>query len=167
MWQSLLPQIPPHLLLGKGFAISPEDYQMMGVDVSFRAIDPSQQALALSFDYHNGPLSVIIPFGIWGVIAFCWFLGAGTWVVYRNYRYGDPELRIINAFLLASFITDLLVFFFIFGAISGDIAVFVGLVGLSVALNGGVCRPVQVPAAAEAQKPSPNFLPRPRSSFQR
>ena len=25
--------------------------------------------MALSYDYHNGPLSVLIPFGIWGGIA--------------------------------------------------------------------------------------------------
>jgi len=28
----------------------------------------------LAGDYHNGPLSVIIPFGVFGVIAFVWFL---------------------------------------------------------------------------------------------
>jgi hypothetical protein len=28
-------------------------------------------------DYHNGPLSILIPFGLFGMIAFLWLLGAG------------------------------------------------------------------------------------------
>ena len=77
MWKALLPQVPPHLLLGKGYAISMEDFEMMGRDVAFRSVDASQQGLALAGDYHNGPLSVVIPFGIWGVIAFLWFASPG------------------------------------------------------------------------------------------
>jgi hypothetical protein len=64
MWKGLLPTIPQYLLVGKGYAISMNDYQFMGVDSAFRSADAGQQALALSGDYHNGPLSVIIPFGI-------------------------------------------------------------------------------------------------------
>ena len=30
MWKALLPQVPPHLLLGKGYAITPEDYRNDG-----------------------------------------------------------------------------------------------------------------------------------------
>ncbi|MGA3162969.1 MAG: O-antigen ligase family protein [Verrucomicrobiota bacterium] len=142
MWKALLPQIPQHLLVGKGYAISMEDYQMMSYGSAFKAVDPSQQGLALAGDYHNGPLSVILPFGIWGVIAFVWFLAAGSRVVYRNYRYSDPSLQIINTFLLASFIVQVVFFLFIFGAFNGDMAKFVSTLGLSVALNGGVCHPL-------------------------
>jgi hypothetical protein len=141
MWKALLPQVPQHLLLGKGLAITHEDYEMMGWNSSFQTVDPSQQALALSFDYHNGPLSVVLPFGIWGAIAFVWFLAAGIWVVYRNYRYGDPSLQMINTFLLASFVVHAVFFLFIFGGFSSEMVSFAGSLGLSVALNGGVCRP--------------------------
>ena len=101
MWKAILPQIPPHLLLGKGYAISMEDFQMMGV-TTFRSVDASQQGLALSGDYHNGPISVILPFGIWGAVVFLWLMIGGAWAMYGNYRYGDESLRTINTFLWVS-----------------------------------------------------------------
>jgi len=68
MWKALLPQVPKYLLLGKGMTISTEEYnEMMGGSVLGRnagQFDPSQDPLALAYDYHNGPLSVLIPFGI-------------------------------------------------------------------------------------------------------
>ena len=102
MWKALLPQIPPHLLLGKGYAISVEDFQMMGNDTSFHAVDASQEGLALAGDYHSGPLSVIIPFGIWGAMAFLWLLIAVAWAMYCNYRHGDESLRTINTYMWVS-----------------------------------------------------------------
>jgi len=93
MWKALLPQVPQHLLLGKGYAISQEDWEFMGTDSAFHTTDSAEQGLALSGDYHNGPLSVILPFGIWGVIAFLWFLTAGGWALHRNFRCGDPRLE--------------------------------------------------------------------------
>lgn len=140
MWTALLPQIPKHLLLGKGYAISAEDFQMMGYDSAFTSVDASQQGLALSSDYHNGPLSVILPFGIWGVIAFTWFLIASNRIVYRNYRYCSPELKTVNTFLLTSYVIATINFVFLFGSLADGMAGFVGLLGLSVCINHGVCR---------------------------
>ena len=36
----------------------------------------------LAGDYHNGPLSILMPFGMFGAIAFLWLLGAGLKVLY-------------------------------------------------------------------------------------
>ena len=152
MWKALLPQIPQHLLVGKGYAITMEDYQMMGLDSSFQTTDASQGGSALAGDYHNGPLSVILSFGIWGAIVFVWFLAAGIRVFYRNYRYGDPSLQMINTFLLATFVAHVVFFLFIFGGLSSDMSGFIGLLGLNVALNGGVCRP----SRTVASKPQTN-----------
>ncbi len=158
MWKALLPQVSDHLLLGKGYAITQEDYQMMGSDSSFRSIDPAEQALALSADYHSGPISVILPFGIWGVIAFFWFLIAAVWALHHNRLYGDPALRGANTFLLAMFLAKVIVFFFIFGALQDDIAIFTGLLGLSVSLNGGVCRQNAKPIPTIADATAHNVL---------
>jgi len=57
---------PQYLLLGKGYGFSAGNFQFMGRDSAFHNVDPSQQALALSSDYHNGWLSVLLTFGIWG-----------------------------------------------------------------------------------------------------
>ena len=140
MWQALLPQIPKHLLLGKGYAISTEDMAVMGADSAIHTANAEDQGLALSGDYHSGPLSVILPFGIWGVIAFLWFTYTSLQVVYRNYRYCKPELRLVNSFLFTSYIVGMISFYFIAGGLSDAMLGFCGMLGLSIGLNNGVCR---------------------------
>jgi hypothetical protein len=161
MWRALLPQIPQYLLLGKGYAITPEDAQLLGSDAALRSIDPGEQGAAISGDYHSGPLSVILPFGIWGAAAFFWFLIAGVWALHRNHLYGDPALQTINTLLFAAFFTKVISFFLIVGALSGDIAGFVSYLGLSISLNGGICRPARMPAVTTAVPPA-NLPVRPR-----
>jgi hypothetical protein len=168
MWRALLPQVPSHLLLGKGYAISQEDYQMMGRDSSFKSDDPAEQGLALAGDYHSGPLSVILPFGIWGVITFVWFLAAGVWMLRRNHLYGDPALQTVNIFLFASFLAKIVSFIIIFGSLSSDIAGFTGFLGLSLCLNGGICHPNRQSVAATANTPErPPGRPQLQPFFQR
>jgi hypothetical protein len=169
IWRALLPEIPGYLLLGKGYSFSQETFtESMGNNATFlNTIDPSQNALALSSDFHSGPLSVIIPFGIWGIIALLWFWAAGYWVVWRNYKYGDPTLRHINIFLYASFIAKCFSFLFIFGALSDDVGGFAALIGMSVALNHGVKGPRPLPKANPAFGSQPLAFPRPAGFIQR
>lgn len=174
MWSALLPQIPPHLLLGEGLAISTEDFDemMSGNQIlanTAEKVDASQGSLALAADYHNGMLSLIIPFGIWGVITILWFLAAGTWVLYQNAKYAPPELFLVNAFLMVLFVWEAANFVSCFAGlqISSELANFVGYLGMSIALNNGVCRP-----AGEPVKELPKVIPfraltRPRPAFQR
>ncbi len=96
----------------------------------------SAEVAILAPDYHNGPLSLLIPFGLWGLLAFGWFLIASGRVLYRNYKFGEESLRHINVFLLAVFLTRVIFFFAVFGAIGSDVASFLGLIGLSVSING-------------------------------
>jgi hypothetical protein len=146
MWQVLIPQIPRYLLLGKGFSIDPNE--MYFSIIGGGAEDIGAQAELVAGDYHSGPLSVIIPLGIWGVAGFLWLLGAGVRVLYRNFRYGDPALRNINAYFLAFFLMQSIVFFLIFGAFKNQLYIFTGLLGMSVSLNGGAAKPPQVVARA-------------------
>ena len=171
MWKALLPQVPKYLLLGKGMAISPEEYnEMMGGKPAFSVVDASQQSLALSYDYHNGPLSVIIPFGIWGCIVVIWFFAAGLHALHCNFKYGDPLLRTINTLFFVLFLVQVCSFMVLGGGLSSDLPRFVGILGFSVALNGGVCRPASqpVPAREAFQRPR-GVLPRsqPRPAFPR
>jgi len=174
MWKALLPQIPPHLLLGRGFAIPTEEYnEMMGMGGTAlgtgRGIDPSQGALALSYDYHNGMLSIVLCFGIWGVIAFLWFVFAGLRVTYLNFRYGDPALRTVNALLFILFFTQAGSYLSCMGGmqIALEIGFFLGYLGLSIALNNGVCRPAPQPAQADRPFPPAEPYSRLRPDFQR
>ncbi len=149
MWHDLWPQVPQYLLLGKGYALTQDDFSMMGggdlANGAEAKMDASQGALAVSGDYHNGPLSTLIPFGVWGGITFLWFTLAGLRVMYRNLKYGDPQLRIVNTFFMAQYITAYLGFFFIFGSYSDAIFGFSKMIGFSVALNGGVLGPKTQP----------------------
>jgi hypothetical protein len=141
MWQALLPQIPQYLLVGKGYVISSVDYDfVMGPEASVRNTFAQNQALSLAEDFHSGPISTIIPFGIWGSLAFLWFMGAGLWVTYQNYRHGDPGMETMNIFFLAAFAAQIIYFLFCFGDLAGDMLKFTGLLGLNVSFNGGVCR---------------------------
>src|SRR5690606_33730745 len=92
-----------------------------------------------------GPLSLIIPFGIWGVLAFVWFLIAAHRVLWRNYKYSPPEMLKLNQFLLAYFYAKVIFFTLFFGAFYLDLAAFVGVIGLSISANAGMRAPVTEP----------------------
>ena len=142
MWAETLPQVPQYLIVGKGYGFSAQDMAMLQ---DLRRGANGLEATELAGDYHNGPLSVIIPFGIFGVIGFVWFVAAAGRVLYRNYRFGSPELRSLNTFLFGFFLVKVFFFLVIFGSLVTDLAMFVGLVGLGVSLNGGVAKPVVTP----------------------
>jgi O-antigen ligase len=134
MWRNVVGQIPKYLLRGKGYNVSPDDLYMAQYS-AMRGFASSWEGAATAGDYHNGPLSVLIPFGIWGFAAFVWFIIAGSWYLYRNYRDGPEELKRINAFLFAFFVGRAAFFFLVFGALSTELYIFTGLLGMSVALN--------------------------------
>ena len=171
MWEGLLPQIPQYLLLGKGYTISPQDYDfVMGPEAAVRNTFAENQGLALAEDFHSGPISTIIPFGIWGCLGLLWLLAAGTWALYRNYRYGDSALQTVNTFLLAAFVGETIFFLFGFGDLASDMMKFTGLLGLSVSFNNGVRQPVRVVQPArdwDRPRRLPSPPPAPVPAFQR
>ncbi len=157
MWKDLLPQIPQYLWLGKGYSFSGEQMDIIHVDPQTVTGTAGSE---MATDYHNGPLSVILPLGLPGVFAFLWFLYMGLRVTYNNYRYGAPELAHLNRFLFAYFLARTFFFFTIFGSLYSDMVMFTGLVGLSVSLNGGMAKPATAPEPAftpERFRPSPVF----------
>ena len=171
MWSALLPQIPKYLLLGKGYNINPLDYEfVMGPQAAIQSKFAQNDAMALAEDFHNGPISILLPFGLWGAIVFLWFVIAAFRVLYRNYRYGDPALKTINSFLLAAFATHFIMFLFVGGDFSSDMMQFCGWLGLSVAFNGGVAHRVRVVQAVPQPERPRGFVPTtasPAPAFQR
>jgi hypothetical protein len=155
IWKLLIPQVPTYFWVGKGFGMDPIEMNLL-IETCQRWGSYETEATIASGSYHNGPLTLIIPLGIWGVIGFLWFAMAGLRVVYRNYRYGPPELNMINTFLLGYFIMRLIYFLLLYGHFFQDFMVFTGIVGLSVSLNGGmakkseeIAQPVAEPVMAE------------------
>jgi hypothetical protein len=135
MWRQVLPDVPKYLFHGKGYVLDPTELYLAGVS-QHRFRGEGLAGTIVAGDYHNGPLSILIPFGIYGMIAFVWFLVAGTRTLYRNYKFGDPAYRTVNTFLLGAFVARTFWFFLFFGGFHSDIAYFTGLLGLGVALNG-------------------------------
>jgi hypothetical protein len=135
MWEQLLPTIPEYLWKGKGYGIDPTDLEFAFENARRGYMGPYGGSLAAG-DYHSGPLTIIIPLGIWGVLAFAWFIIVSLRYLYRAYRYGAPEFIAINRFLLAFFIARVVSFVFIFGSFSNELYFFTGIIGLSVSLNG-------------------------------
>jgi hypothetical protein len=168
MWTALLPQIPKYLLLGKGYAISSGDLALIGNDSAFHASDAADQGLAVSGDYHSGPLSVILPFGIWGALVFLWFIYVSIRVVYRNFRYGNPALQTINTFIFTTYIVSVFSFLFLAGGLADGMLGFCGVLGLSISLNNGVCRAPVRPQKNIVFKHRPELVrPQIRPAFQR
>jgi hypothetical protein len=149
MWQTLLPEVPTYLLKGKGYGFDPHEMEFMAENTR-RGYDRSYTEFILSGEYHSGPLSIVIPFGVWGFLVFGWFIVAAIQFLYRQYRDGSPALRSINTFLLAYFVARLVVFLFIYGAFHYDFFIFTGLLGLSVSLNGAA--PATEPKPAETEE---------------
>lgn len=147
MWKLVLPEVPQYLLRGRGYRMAPSDMLLMQESILRGYAKPFEWAL-ISGDYHNGPLSVIIPFGLWGALAFLWFVGASLRLLYRNFRHSPPELKVINTALLTVFVTRAVIFFTIYGALFTDLFLFTGLVGLSISLNGGARAPAPAPEPA-------------------
>ena len=143
MWSGLMEkEVPDHLWKGKGYAITKDDYdEMMGQTAFSQSGSVDQQGLALAGDYHNGMLSLVIPLGVYGVAIFLWFGFAGLRVVWLNFKYGRPDLRTINFFMFIMFFNELVSYLSCVGglAFSADINWFAGYLGMSIALNGGVC----------------------------
>lgn len=156
MWRAIVPDVPKYLWLGKGYALDPKDLYFSQLQIS-RRYDAHYEGSMVAGDYHNGPLTLIIPFGIWGVLAFSAFIIASIRVLWRNYKYGDPEMVIINRFNLVTFIAHLIFFLAVFGAFYNDIARFVGFVALSITLNRGVASPAPA-VATVAEEVEPQSL---------
>jgi hypothetical protein len=145
MWQEVLPDVPRYLILGKGYSFDPKDVDIARISVRTAAAAEGSEVVG---DYHNGLLSVILPFGVFGVIGFFWFVFASGRALYLNYKYGDAALKNINTFLFAFFVAKFLFFVVVFGSLYADLAMFAGTIGLSISLNGGVAR-------QQAEEPAP------------
>ena len=135
IWRRVLPDVPQYLMLGKGYAINAGDLSFMtGGGIH----SESTELTILAGDYHNGPLTLLIPLGIWGMVGFLWFVWASMRFLYKNYKYSPPELLNLNRFLLVYFIARFISFMAIFGSFYTDFFVFAGIVGLSTSINHGV-----------------------------
>lgn len=158
MWQVVVDEVPKYLILGKGYGGNATDLYLVR-ESTRRGFISDFEGLYIAGDYHSGPLSVLVPLGIPGVLAFLWFLGAATYALYRNHRYGPPELQRINTFLLTFFVVQTFFYMFIYGAFTSGLGLFTGTLGLSISLNGGVASAASSKVKEEAEVPAETPAP--------
>jgi hypothetical protein len=137
IWKTVLPDVPKYLLVGKGYNFNATDY-MLTQESMKRGMYNSYEDTIISGNYHNGILTVLIPLGALGMVAFLWLVIAGYKVLKKNYLYGDPAIKSINTFLLAYYISRLIFYTVFYGQFEGDLPILTGILGIGVALNGGV-----------------------------
>ncbi len=163
MWKAVLPDVPRYLFLGKGYLFSSTDMYLTQ-EANRRGYVTEFDSMIVIGGYHNGPLTTIIPFGIWGALCFAWFCWVSIRYLYRKKEHGRPELRTINTFLLSLFCSTLLFFLTIYGQFNLDLRVFAGIMGLSIALNRGAENPKLSPTQKSRPRvagvPTPAFRPR-------
>lgn len=152
IWREALPMVPRYLFYGKGYVINPDELYQVQVANEFGTAQ-SWEGAFIAGDYHNGPLSLIIPFGIYAVVAFLWFGVASARLLYRYYQECPPELKRINGFLFSLFVARLLFFFFVFGSFQAEFFYFTGIIGIAVALNGRPASVVSNDDSSEAGEP--------------
>lgn len=134
MWKVVIPDVPKYLWLGKGFAYDGSDYYLTTKAAS-EGRAAAYESTLISGNYHQGILTLIIPFGLFGFLAFVWFAAAGWWVLFKNYRRGRPELLRLNTFLLSYYSARLLFYLTLYGQFDLDLIVFTSSVALSIAVN--------------------------------
>jgi len=164
MWQVLWPEVPKYFWVGKGFTANATDLYLINESM-LRGLGQGYEGAIVTGDYHSGPLSVILPYGVWGALAFLFLIGAGFRVLWNNYRHGDPALKKVNVFLISSFIAKTIMFLGIFGAIHLDFMAFAGILGLSIAINGGECKASQEATPETEPQPGPAPFTRPAPFF--
>lgn len=145
MWKLVVPDLPKYVWLGKGYSVNPTD-MYLAQQAALRGRTASYEPSIVTGDFHNGPLSVYVPFGSIGILALLIFLGSALRAAAMNYRHGHENLRTVNRFIFAFLLTKVAFFVLAFGSFYSDMPQLVGPLGLSIALNGGICRrPVQAP----------------------
>jgi hypothetical protein len=151
VWRRVLAEeVPKYFFLGKGYNFDSTDMYLIQLGMA-RGIYSAYDAFLFTSDYHNGPLTLMVPFGIFGLLAFAAFCWGAVRALYANYRYGEPDMKLINTFLLADFIMSLVVFWTYYGEFYLDLINFTGIIGLSLTLNGGVRRAGQAAMRAEVE----------------
>ena len=150
MWKAVLPDVPKYLLLGKGYLFSATDMQLT-IEGARRGYLSNYEGELVNGQYHSGPLTTIIGFGIWGALGFTWFCWASIRYLYRKKQHGHPALKTVNTFLLSLFCSSLVFFLTIYGQFNLDLYEFVGVIGFSIAINRGAENPKLSPQPARAR----------------
>jgi hypothetical protein len=136
MWTALMSDVPKYLVVGKGYSVDAYELALFEWhrNTGGGVFEDYDEQMIVG-NYHSGPFSVLLSFGIPGVLAILAFWVVCIRLLLHNLSRGSPELIQINTTLLAYFVARVIFFLFFYGDISADLPIFCGLVGMSIALN--------------------------------
>jgi hypothetical protein len=154
MWKALLPKIPEYFWKGKGYSLTPQEVYLAEHAAELH-LGETYEASMVTGEYHSGPFTVFIPFGIYGTIAFIWFMYVAIKVLWRSFKFGEAQLKSANTLLLSAFLAKLVIFVFIFGSFHHEFFFFTGILGLSICFNGVLKEPEEEALALETLEAVP------------
>lgn len=136
MWSVLWDEVPKYLVVGKGYRIDPAELALFDwARATHRGhFEDYEEQMAVG-NYHSGPFSVLLSFGVVGVLAVIWFWCAALRMLYNNMTRGSPHLKTLNIALLSLFAARVVFFLLVFGDLSTDLPTWCGILGLSAAFN--------------------------------
>ena len=114
MWQKLLPIVPDYLFIGRGLGFDHiSAYSVMTLDPGTR-----HPFFIATHQYHNGPLYLLIDYGLVGLICGLGFMLTSIvrhWRVAKSSNWTDPFFQNAHTVFLASFMAHFILYWGVFG----------------------------------------------------
>jgi hypothetical protein len=121
LWRQLLRYVPRYWLIGRGFAFDPGVIGSTGGRIGHTV----EYAIA-THNYHSGPLSLLIDFGVFGFVFASAIIAGGAvhHVRLLSARWNDPGLSRMHRVILASYCVNVFRFYCIHGDAAGSMIAF-------------------------------------------
>lgn len=125
MWRKVLPMLKDYWLIGRGLAFDLTDAYGSWTLASDRTT--MHEFFIATHQYHNGPLYLLVDYGIPGFIFATGFMFSSVRIHWRYAKreWSDVRLKNLHAVLLARHTANVIMFFIIFGAITSLMVMFV------------------------------------------
>ncbi len=134
LWRRVSKLIPRYLVVGKGFAFNGDELRI--------ATDPTQvrdewEWAIVTGSYHNGPLTLLIGFGVAGLVTGFAFLTGGTLrhIRFARGEWHDVRLQVCHQTVTGLVVTMTLIFIFVYGEIRSIVIPFLFYLGVLEALK--------------------------------
>lgn len=151
LWREGMKKLPNYWLVGKGYAFS--EKEAVAVSGANRATDEISWAIVTS-SYHNGPISLLLGLGIFGLL-----IGIGLMIAIAG-RHGrflkkpwnDPKLKQCHQVIYAMYVVQVAVFLTIYGDVQISFPVFFFMFALLEGLRAAdaeLARPASLPVGGK------------------
>jgi O-antigen ligase len=115
LWKMGLKLLPKYWLVGKGYAFDAEEMEAARMARQYQGDHFAWAQVSVA--YHNGPLSLILGLGIFGLLSGLAFLLFASWRHWRFYRgrWHSESLRLVHLAVFVYFLVQAMSFLLIYG----------------------------------------------------